>query len=223
MRRNLGAHEYPRLIEFVESIPKTPNGKVDRRSLRERVLGSAHGRGRQRDRPGALFRRRSSRRQAGARGDRARRRLAAPVSLSEIAREVGLPKSSAHALIRTLDNEGYLQRDDRGEYSLGPRLLRLLGSLPHRFELPRVARPIMQELVDELGETAILGIRQGDAIVYVEQVEAPQVIRYVAPLGEPRPLHATSIGKVHLASMPPDESDALLGEHELREAAPTAR
>ena len=133
-----------------------------------------------------------------------------PVSLSEIAREVGLPKSSAHALIRTLDTEGYLQRDDRGEYSLGPRLLRLLGSLPHRFDLPRVARPVMQELVDEVGETAILGIRQGDEIVYVEQVEAPQVIRYVAPLGEPRPMQVTSIGKVLLASMSPAEADAVL-------------
>ena len=133
-----------------------------------------------------------------------------PISLSEIAREVGLPKSSAHALIRTLDAEGYLQRDERGNYSLGPRLLRLLGSLPHRFELPRVARPIMQELVDELGETAILGIRQGDEIVYVEQVEAPQVIRYVAPLGEPRPMHGTSIGKVHLALMPPEEAKGIL-------------
>ncbi len=77
VRRNLGAHEYPRLIEFVESIPKTPNGKVDRRSLREPGLGSAHGRGRERDRR-ALFRRRPPRRQAGARGDRARCRLAAP-------------------------------------------------------------------------------------------------------------------------------------------------
>src|SRR5262245_58518128 len=133
-----------------------------------------------------------------------------PVSLSEVAREVGLPKSSAHALIRTLDAEGYLQRDDRGEYSLGPRLLRLLGSLPHRFELPRVARPVMQELVDQVGETAILGIRQGDEIVYVEQVEAPQVIRYVAPLGEPRPMQVTSIGKVLLALMPAGEADAVL-------------
>jgi len=145
-----------------------------------------------------------------------------PISLSEIAREVGLPKSSAHALIRTLDTEGYLQRDEGGNYSLGPRLLRLLGSLPHRFELPRVARPIMQGLVDELGETAILGIRQGDEIVYVEQVEAPQVIRYVAPLGEPRPMHVTSIGKVHLALMPAEESRTILDEVELKRLTPNS-
>lgn len=140
-----------------------------------------------------------------------------PVSLSDVAREVGLPKSSAHALIRTLDDEGYLQRDGRGEYSLGPRMLSLLGSLPRRHDLPRAARPIMQELVDEVGETAILGVRQGAEVIYVEQVEAPHVIRYVAPLGEPRPLHATSIGKVYLATMSDDQVKELL-----RKAPPKA-
>lgn len=137
------------------------------------------------------------------------------VSLSDIARRVDLPKSSAHALIRTLDEEGYLVRDARGAYSLGPRLLRLLNQLPHRFDLPRVARPIMEELVNAIGETAILGIRQGTQIVYVEQVEARKFIRYVAPLGEPRPLHCTSIGKVHLAHMDPGQAASLLGDGKL--------
>jgi IclR family acetate operon transcriptional repressor len=133
-----------------------------------------------------------------------------PVTLSELARQVELPKSSAHALARTLADEGYLLRDGRSGYTLGPRLLSLLGKLPQRFELPRVARPIMQELVDDLRETALLGIRQGAQVIYIEQVEAPQMIRYVAPLGEPRPLHCTSIGKIILASMDAAEADALL-------------
>jgi DNA-binding IclR family transcriptional regulator len=133
-----------------------------------------------------------------------------PVTLSDLARAVELPKSSAHALVRTLAEEGFLRRDDRGAYSLGPRLLALLGRLPQSFELPRVARPIMQDLVSELGETAILGVRQGTRVVYIEQVEGPQLIRYVAPLGDPRPLHCTSIGKTVLAWMEPGEADALL-------------
>ncbi|MBA2349289.1 MAG: IclR family transcriptional regulator [Solirubrobacterales bacterium] len=139
----------------------------------------------------------------------------APVTLSELARQVDLPKSSAHALTRTLADEGYLARDHRGAFALGPRLLRLLGRLPQRFELPRVARPTMQRLVDDLGETAILGVRQGPSVVYIEQIEAPQMIRYVAPLGEPRPLHATSIGKVFLASMSPADADEILQQQKL--------
>jgi DNA-binding IclR family transcriptional regulator len=146
-----------------------------------------------------------------------------PASLSDVVREVGLPKSSAHALVRTLDDEGYLQRDDRGMYELGPRLLRLLGSLPHQLELPRVARPIMQGLVDQLGETAILGVRRHASIVYVEEIEAPQFIRYAAPLGEPRPLHCTSIGKIHLAAMAAEDAARLLEQVERESFTPYTR
>lgn len=137
-----------------------------------------------------------------------------PLSLSELAQRADLPKSSAHSLVHTLTSEGFLERGaDGGRYSLGPRLLRLLVRLPHQFELPRIARPIMQRLVDEIGETALIGIRRGDSILYVEQVEAPQFIRYVAPLGEPRPLYCTSIGKLFMANMPPSELLTLLRAH----------
>lgn len=133
-----------------------------------------------------------------------------PTALSELARRLGMPKSSAHALARTLGDEGYLARDPRGAYMLGPRLLSLLGRLPSQYELPRLARPIMRELVDDIAETALLGVRQGTAMVYVEQVEASQFIRYVAPLGEPRPLYCTSIGKLYLASLPVAEAKKTL-------------
>lgn len=133
------------------------------------------------------------------------------LTLSELAQRADLPKSTAHSLVHTLTAEGFLERAlEDGRYSLGPRLLRLLGRLPHQFELPRIARPIMQRLVDGLGETALLGIRRADSVLYVEQVEAPQYIRYVAPLGEPRPLHCTSIGKLFMAHLPTSELKSLL-------------
>ncbi len=72
------------------------------------------------------------------------------------------------------------------------------------------------------GRPRFWGSGRTTEIVYVEQVEAPQVIRYVAPLGEPRPLHATSIGKVHLAFMAARGVRRRPGRRELREAAPTA-
>jgi IclR family KDG regulon transcriptional repressor len=146
-----------------------------------------------------------------------------PVGLSELARQVGLPKSSAHALARTLDDEGFLERDEKGAYRLGPRLLRLLLQLGHRFELPAVARPIMHDLVHELQETAILGVRQDTSIMYVEQIEAPQYIRYAAPMGEPRPLYASSIGKVHLAAMPIEQARTLLRHSKLERLTPQTK
>jgi DNA-binding IclR family transcriptional regulator len=133
------------------------------------------------------------------------------LSLSELARRVQLPKSTAHALIQTLAIDGFLEREpERGHYVLGPRMLRMLGRLPDQFELPRIARPMMETLVNQVGETAILGVRSGTSIIYVEQVEAPQFIRYAAPLGEARPLYASSIGKLFMAAMSPAALDELL-------------
>lgn len=139
-----------------------------------------------------------------------------PIALSELARRLDMPKSSAHALTRTLSDEGYLARDARGAYSLGPRLMSLLGQLPSQYELPRLARPIMRHLVDATGETALLGVRHGAGIVYIEQVESPQFVRYVAPLGERRSLHCTSIGKIYLARLPAKEANDFLRSRKLQ-------
>lgn len=135
------------------------------------------------------------------------------LTLSELARRVQLPKSTAHTLVQTLAADGFLEREiDTGRYVLGPRMLRLLGRVPDQFELPRVARPFMQSLVEQVGETAILGVRRGPAIIYLEQVEASQYIRYAAPLGEARPLYSSSIGKLFVAAMSPSVRSLLLEE-----------
>lgn len=140
------------------------------------------------------------------------------LSLSELARRVELPKSTAHTLLQTLSADGFLERQpSSGHYVLGPRMLRMLGRLPDQLELPRVARPTMEALVAEVGETAILGVRSGESIIYVEQVEASQYIRYAAPLGEARPLYASSIGKLFIANLSADALDQLL------EASPPGR
>ena len=136
-----------------------------------------------------------------------------PLSLSELAVGANLPKSTAHSLVHTLTVEGFLERDEvSGKHTLGPRMLRLMGRLPDQFSLPRVARPVMQRLADQIGETTLVGIRRANGILYVEQVEAPQFIRYVAPVGELRPLHCTSIGKLFMADLGEDQLRALLEE-----------
>lgn len=68
----------------------------------------------------------------------------------------------------------------------------------------------MEALAQELGETSVLGVRVRDAITYIAEVEAPQWVRYVAPIGVSRPLHCTAVGRAILGAMPADESAALL-------------
>jgi DNA-binding IclR family transcriptional regulator len=135
------------------------------------------------------------------------------LTLSELAQRVNVPKSTAHALIHTLTTEGFLEREeDTGRFTLGPRLLRLLAQVPGRLALPRIARPAMEAVAEEMNETVLLGVRRGSHSIYVEQVEGREYVRYVAPLGEPRPLYCTSIGKVLLAAMPEADLRALLEE-----------
>ena len=138
-----------------------------------------------------------------------------PVSLSELSRSLDVPKSSVHALVRTLTAERYLEHSVEGlGYTLGPRLLRLIGRV-RDVHVPRVARPVMQRLVGEIEETAILGVRQADAVIYVEQVEAAQFVRYAAPLGSTRPLHCTTVGKLFLAEMTDEYAGRLLSHLKL--------
>jgi IclR family transcriptional regulator, KDG regulon repressor len=138
------------------------------------------------------------------------------VSLTELARALDLPKSSTHALARTLTDEGFLDRGaESGRYSAGPRLVKLVHALQGQFRLSEVAHPIMQDVAQDLGETILLGVRRNQSIYYIDQIEAPQPLRFVPPVGEPRPLHCTSIGKLFLAFMTPALCDSVLGHDAL--------
>lgn len=125
--------------------------------------------------------------------------LPAPIGVSDLARRLGIPKSSTSLLLRTLLLRGYVTRDGdglyrqslaRGSMASGPAVARLVG----------VARPVMASVVKRTGETAFLGIPTADGQVqYIEKVVSPQAIRYDAEIDSPRPARRTSTGRVFLA------------------------
>ena len=125
-------------------------------------------------------------------------------TLSELARIARAPKTSLVGLLAGLTQEGCLLRDAGGRYSLGPRVhalaLRTLGGR----DLVAQLRPLLQRLVDETGETAVVGRLAPDAdlAVYLDKVESPNPIRYAVTVGERRELYCTAMGKVLLAHFP---------------------
>ena len=134
------------------------------------------------------------------------------LALREVSAELEAPKSSLLPLLRALTSRGYLAQGRAGEYRLGPGALALgAGSAAPR-GLPEVARPALLELARHTGETVFLSALAADglAVVYVDKVESPQLIRYAAGVGDRRPLHATSSGKAILAFLPPDRRDEIL-------------
>lgn len=137
------------------------------------------------------------------------------LTLNDLSAAVGAPRSSVHSLLRTLTDLGYLKFDG-SRYSVSHRLATLVSRLPITRDLPTIARPMMEELSQQVGETSVLGVLSGTSIVYLTETEAPQLIRYVAPIGVRVPVYCTAIGKAILAAMEPDQAKALIDKIELK-------
>ncbi len=123
--------------------------------------------------------------------------------ISEIAQTTGLPKATAHRIIMTLFNTGFLERTADGEkFRLGLRMLGLgLGALRH-LDVRRAAQPYMQKLVDEFKEICTLGVFERGQVLYVEVVHSSHSLTIAARVGRRLPAHCTASGKVLLAFLP---------------------
>jgi IclR family pca regulon transcriptional regulator len=142
------------------------------------------------------------------------------IGVSEIAREVGLSRSSAHRYISTLAALGYLEQDrPTRKYRLGPRVLDLGFSAINSMELRELALPSLQALSDATGHTVNMAVLDGIDIVYVERCRSASVgqreIDLNLHVGSRLPAYCTSMGKVLLAGLERDELDRRLAAMEL--------
>ena len=130
-------------------------------------------------------------------------------SLSELATSSGLPTPTIHRLIRTLVSLGYVGQNANRRYTLGARLIRLGENASLQFGA--LARPLLAELVDEVGETANLAVLERDEVVYVAQVPSRHSMRMFTEVGRRLLPHGTGVGKAMLSQLPADDIRELLG------------
>lgn len=131
------------------------------------------------------------------------------ISLSRLAQDTGLPMPTIHRLVRTLVQLGYVRQDRSRQYSLGPRLIRL-GEISSS-RLGRWARPHMEPVAQEVGESVNLAVLDSDEVLYVGQVMASRnAMRMFTEVGRRVPAHATAVGKAMLAQLPPNDVAELL-------------
>lgn len=136
---------------------------------------------------------------------------AGELGVTELGRRLGVHKATASRLVATLAERGLVERDPSSEkYRLGFGLIRLAGAAMAGLDLVRTAHPIVEDLAGRTRETVNLGVLSGGAVVYVDQVSGTRAIVSVSWVGRRTPLHATSNGKVLLASMPDAERERLL-------------
>jgi DNA-binding IclR family transcriptional regulator len=132
--------------------------------------------------------------------------------LSDLATRSGLPPSSVHRLLKILYNTGLVERGDGQTYRPGRELYALASQLVSRFDLARSAKPLLEELVAEWHETAVLVVynptsRRGSIAI---AVHTPHRLRYNVDLGMEVALPWGSLGRVMLAHLPPEELDVVL-------------
>jgi len=135
---------------------------------------------------------------------------AQPPTVGELAAVCGLNRSTTWRLLSTLDSHGLVERDPVSQrYTVGFALLRVAAAADHD-SVVRRARPVLEQLALATGEAVNLAIAKRFNLVYVDQVDPPQII---APswLGRTVPLHATSSGKAFLAYLDDEERRAVLG------------
>jgi len=144
------------------------------------------------------------------------------LTLSELARRAGAHKSSAFRLLSPLEAHGFVEKSPTGRgYRLGWKPLELSGRLLGRYELRELAAPHMEELAQRSGEIVHLSILDGAEIVYLDKRGRSQPLTVSTTVGGRSPAHASAMGKVLMAGLPPAEARSLLSGRPLKRFTPT--
>jgi IclR family pca regulon transcriptional regulator len=126
------------------------------------------------------------------------------MTLSDIARETGLTRAAARRFLLTLTALGYVRNDGRS-FSLTPRVLELGYAYLSGLTLTEVAQPHVEDLVERVHESSSVAVLDEDHIVYVVRVPTRRIMTVAISVGTRFPAYATSMGRVLLAGLPPDE------------------
>lgn len=141
------------------------------------------------------------------------------LTLSEVANLTGMTRATARRVLLTLRNLGHVRLDGR-LFALTPRVLSLGWAYLSSLNLAELAQPLMEELVEETHESCSASTLDVPDIVYVARVPTRRIMTISLSVGTRLPAHATSMGRVLLADLPPDELDRYLRESTLERFTP---
>lgn len=133
------------------------------------------------------------------------------MGVTQVAREMDLPKAVAYRILKDFTLAGYLTFDESSKlYALGGRALGLGMAAMQSVDVSAIARPRMEELARTTQETVTLSMRQGWKRMYVDQIESEREIRMSVLVGSSHGLQAGSSSKAILAAMSDHDIDAFL-------------
>ncbi|WP_409289836.1 IclR family transcriptional regulator [Peribacillus sp. SCS-37] len=134
------------------------------------------------------------------------------LTLQDIVCHSGIPKSSAHRMVCSLNEMGFLQKNSAGAYSLGLLFLEFGHLVGERLDIRKLAYPIMEELKKELGEAVNLVIKDGDEALYIEKVDTTERVRVYTQIGRRAPLYAGACPRIILTFLSEEERNEYLAK-----------
>ncbi len=139
-------------------------------------------------------------------------------SLTELSGAIDLPVPTTHRFLKTLVSLGYVRQLSNRRYGLGLGLVRLAGRVDTQFA--PVAKPHLEVLAREIGESANLAVLEGDMVVYIAHVPSQRAMRMFTEVGHRAYTHSTGVGKAILAQLTDDQVGRITGRVGMPAATP---
>lgn len=135
------------------------------------------------------------------------------IGVTELSKLIGVNKSSAYRLLKTLEENGYVEQvAEGGKYALGLKLCKFREKVLDRYAIRAIAHPYLEELTRLTNEAAGLSVRKGDTIYLIDCFSSPQYLGVILQVGDNEEMHSTAHGKTMFAAFPEEEKRRLLKE-----------
>jgi len=132
-----------------------------------------------------------------------------PANLEQVATRLGVHKSTALRLLRTLHEHGIVHRQPDQRYRLGARLFALAQQAVENLDVREVAHPHLAELNVQTGHTVHLAVHEEDEVLYIDKVESRYPVRMYSRIGKPVAITVAAVAKLLLADLPEPERRSL--------------
>lgn len=122
------------------------------------------------------------------------------VRISQLSEKLSMNKTSVFRLLATFESRGYVEREERsGKYRLGLSAYEIGQKFLSRMGLLRHARPVVERLARECGETVYVAVRRRKEVLFLDMVDTTQKVKIVSLVGKRYPVDTTAVGQVLLA------------------------
>lgn len=133
------------------------------------------------------------------------------LGISDLAKRLGLAKSTVHRLASTLIEARFLEQNQKTvKYQLGLAVFQLGACVANRMDVSVQSVPYLESLMEQTGETVHLAILDGSEVLYINKIESRQTIRSYTWVGRRGPVYCTGVGKALLAFQPPEKIEQMI-------------